>query len=304
MIREDIAFDAQGATLRGWFYPAAGNEGRKAPCVVLQHGFSAVKEMGLDRYAEIFQAAGLNALAYDHPGFGASDALPGSPRQEVDPWQQVRCLQHALTYAQSREDVDADLIGVWGSSLGGGNALVAAAIDRRVRSVVSQVPMITGSALSGSEGDGAELATAFTAERVARAGGAAPATIPVISNDPSVPAALPTPDAYAWFSQTENDQRSTWRNEITFLSAEHTRGYEPGAYVRFIAPTPLLMIVAPKDETTPGVFATDAYETASRPKKLELIPGGHFDAYDGEGFALSSTAARDWFTTHLLGTRP
>ncbi|WP_199315032.1 alpha/beta hydrolase [Streptomyces cadmiisoli] len=295
MMREDVEFGAQGATLRGWFYPAAGSEDRKAPCVVLQHGFSAVKEMGLDRYAETFQAAGLSALAYDHPGLGASESLPGSPRQEIDPWQQIRCIQHAITYAQSRDDVDPDRIGVWGSSLGGGNAFVAAAIDRRVRAVVGQVPMISGSATAGTEGQDAF----FAAERLARAAGAAPTVIPVVAEDPSVPSALPTPDAWAWFTQNGKDEASTWRNEVTVTSAEFIRGFEPGRYLPLIAPTPLLMIVAPHDRTTPGAGATTAYETAAHPKKLELIPGGHFDAYDGEEFRLASRAARDWFTEHL-----
>ncbi|MET9671278.1 alpha/beta hydrolase [Streptomyces sp. NPDC006475] len=301
MMREDVEFGAQGATLRGWFYPAAGREGQKAPCVVLQHGFSAVKEMGLDRYAETFQAVGLSALAYDHPGFGASDPLPGSPRQEVDPWQQVRCIQHAITYAQGRDDVDPHRIGLWGSSLGGGNAFVAAAIDHRVRAVVGQVPFITGSGAVGAEGQSEVHDALLAAERLGRAAGAPATVIPVVAEDPNVPSVLPTPDAWAWFSQTEKDEATTWRNEVTATSGEYVRGYEPGVYLPFIAPTPLLMIVAPLDRTTPGAGATSAYETAAHPKKLELIPGGHFDVYDGEEFRLASQAACDWFTEHLCG---
>lgn len=33
---------------------------------------------------------------------------------------------------------------------------------------------------------------------------------------------------------------------------------------------------------------------------LVLVPGGHFDAYVGRGFEISSAAARDWFVEHLL----
>ena len=80
MARRDIAFDAEGVTLRGWFYPAEGAAGR-GPTVVMAHGFSAVKEMYLDAFAEVF-AAGLNALVFDNRNFGASD---GEPRQEIDP---------------------------------------------------------------------------------------------------------------------------------------------------------------------------------------------------------------------------
>jgi uncharacterized protein len=300
--REDIEFTAQGATLRGWFYPAEGVIG-EAPCVVVQHGFSAVKEMWLDRYAEVFQAAGLSALVYDHPGFGASDAVPGTPRQEIDPWQQIRFIQHAITYAQSRSDVDSEQIGLWGSSYGAAHAYVTAATDRRVKAIVGQIP-----AISGSEhfkqlvrlDNWAAMDAAFAAERQARAGGAEPTLIPVVDPDPTAVSALPTSDSYRWFQATAEQRAPSWRNEVTLLTMEYFRGYEPRAWIPLIAPTPLLMIVAPLDRLADGQLATAAYETASHPKKLQLVAGGHFDAYTGPGFEVTSTAARDWFVEHLL----
>ena len=81
MARRDIEFDAEGVLLRGWFYVAAGT-GTPAPTVVWAHGFSAVKAMYLDDSAEVFAAAGLNALVFAHRCFGASD---GQARQEIDP---------------------------------------------------------------------------------------------------------------------------------------------------------------------------------------------------------------------------
>jgi pimeloyl-ACP methyl ester carboxylesterase len=301
MHREDIEFTALGATLRGWFYPAAGGSG-DAPCVVVQHGFAAVKEMWLDRYAEVFQEAGLNVLVYDHPGFGASDAVPGTPRQEIDPWQQVRCIQHAITYAQSRGEVDGERIGLWGSSYGGAHAFVTAAIDRRVRAVVGQVPAISGSETFRQLvriDNWAAMDAAFSAERQARFAGADATVIPVVDKDPTALSALPTPDSYEWFQGTADDRAPSWRNEVTMTSMEYFRGYEPGIYLPLIAPTPLLMIVAPLDRLASGQLATAAFERASQPKKLVLVPGGHFDAYTGDGFDTTSAAARDWFTEHL-----
>jgi hypothetical protein len=32
-----------------------------------------------------------------------------------------------------------------------------------------------------------------------------------------------------------------------------------------------------------------------------ILPGGHFDAYTGPDFDLSSGAARDWLVQHLIG---
>src|SRR5262249_33910931 len=127
MARRDVEFDAEGVTLRGWFY-AAGSGGAPAPAVVMAHGFSAVKEMYLDSVAEVFAGAGLNALVFDTRNFGASD---GEPRQEIDPWAQVRDYRNAITYAITLPEVDPRRIGIWGSSYSGGHVMVVAAIDRR-----------------------------------------------------------------------------------------------------------------------------------------------------------------------------
>jgi len=109
-MRVDIEFDAEGVTLRGWFYRPDGARG-PLPTVVMAHGFSATKEMYLDAFAERFAAAGLASLVFDNRNFGASD---GHPRQEIDPWAQVRDYRHAITFARSLPDVDAARIGVWG----------------------------------------------------------------------------------------------------------------------------------------------------------------------------------------------
>src|SRR5215831_19347816 len=109
MARRDVEFNAEGVTLRGWFY-AAGTGGAPAPAVAMAHGFSAVKEMYLDSFAEVFAAAGLNVLVFDNRNFGASD---GEPRQEIDPWDQVRDYRHAITYAGTLPEVAAGRIGIW-----------------------------------------------------------------------------------------------------------------------------------------------------------------------------------------------
>jgi fermentation-respiration switch protein FrsA (DUF1100 family) len=72
----------------------------------------------------------------------------------------------------------------------------------------------------------------------------------------------------------------------------------PGDYTPFIAPTPLLMIVAENDVVTPTASAVEAFNRAAQPKRLVMAPGGHFDPYVS-GFAHSSGAARDWFVQHL-----
>lgn len=60
------------------------------------------------------------------------------------------------------------------------------------------------------------------------------------------------------------------------------------------------MVVAPLDRIADGQLTTAAFDNALHPKKLVLIPGGHFDPYWGTGFGPSSVAARDWFVDHLI----
>ncbi|WP_430929461.1 alpha/beta hydrolase [Pseudarthrobacter sulfonivorans] len=261
------------------------------------------KEMWLDQYAEVFQAAGLSCVVYDHPGFGASDAVSGTPRQEIDPWIQVRFIRHAITYAQGRDDVDAERIGLWGSSYAGAHAYITAAIDRRIKAIVGQVPLSSGSVSFRQLvriDNWAAIDDMFAQERQAIMSGAEPTLIPVVDEDPTAMSALPTPDSYQWFETTSAERAPSWRNEVTLLTLENFRGYEPGKWIPLIAPTPLLMVVAPNDRLAAGELACAAYETAAHPKKIQLLKGGHFDAYTDSGFEVSSTAARDWFVEHLL----
>src|SRR3989442_15480760 len=83
-MRQDIEFNAEGTTLRGWLYtPDAGH--RPFPTIVMAHGFSAVKEMYLDSFAGVFANAGMAALVFDNRNFGVND---GGPGRELEPWRQ------------------------------------------------------------------------------------------------------------------------------------------------------------------------------------------------------------------------
>jgi fermentation-respiration switch protein FrsA (DUF1100 family) len=269
------------------------------PAVVMAHGFSAVKEMYLDRFAEVFSQAGLAALVYDNRNFGASD---GEPRQEIDPWQQVRDYRHAITWVSSRSEIDAGRIGVWGSSYSGGHVLTVGAIDRRVKCVVSQVPLASGSRnlkrLVRADMF-AQVRQQFDADREARFNGAAPLMMPVVAEDPMAPAALPTADSWQWFTETGRTRAPAWRNEVTLRTVEMLGEYEPGDYIARISPTPLLMLIADNDHLAIAEEAFLAYNRALEPKRILVLNGGHFDAYVND-FERASTAARDWFVEHLL----
>jgi dienelactone hydrolase len=300
-MRHDIEFDAEGAMLRGWFYEAEGATGA-APCVVMAHGWTSTKHMYLDKFAEVFAAAGLAVLVFDNRGWGDSGTAPGKPQYEIDPWEQIRDYQHAITYAQNRPEVDPDRIGVWGTSFSAAHAFVVAAIDRRVKAVSGQAPFISGRATYANLVRVNNLVVGpdqFTADRRARAQGEPAAMVPVIGNDPGELVGLPTPDSYEWFTQARSELDPSWPNRVTLRSLDNFYGYEPARFLPDITPTPLLMIVGREDGLTGGNLAASAYQTAAEPKKIVFLPGGHFAAYTGDGFTVASQAARDWFLSQL-----
>lgn len=297
-MRTDIAFrNEDGITLRGWHYVPDSGSG-PFPTVILAHGFSAVKEMYLDRFAEAFALAGMASVVFDHRNFGASD---GKIRQDIDPWCQIRDYRDAITFAETLPQTDASKIGVWGSSYSGGHVLVVGAIDRRVKAVVAQVPLISGHANSRRLIRADFIAGFHRAcedDRRARARGEAPTMIPVVAQNPMDASALPTADSWDWFTATHAARAPSWKNEVTLRSVEMFTEYEPGSYIPFISPTPLLMVVALDDHLTVADEALSAYERALHPKKLVTLGGGHFDAYVAD-FAAACAPATAWFQEHL-----
>lgn len=294
--RVKVEFPSCNVLLRGLLLVPTERDG-KLPAIVMAPGMSGVKEGSIFRYAEFFARGGFVVLAYDNINFGESE---GEPRQEADPALQRRGYRDAITFVSLRPEVDRNRIGIWGTSYSGGHVLEVAAHDRRVRCVVSQIafasgfqnflrripPLARAAALAAQDAD-----------REARFQGKKPATIKAVSNDPTEPCAMPGMAAYEYFMEQAR-QAPTWKNELTLRSSDLTRGLENAAFMPYISPTPLLMIQALQDELVSPDLSMRAYELALEPKKLVLLPGDHFVPYVKE-FALTSNAARDWFTRHL-----
>jgi fermentation-respiration switch protein FrsA (DUF1100 family) len=300
-MRRNIEFDAEGVTLRGWFYVPDGAKA-PVPTVIMAHGFSCLKEMFLEGYAEAFVKDGLGVLVYDNRCFGASD---GEPRQEIDPMAQVRDYQHAITFASTLPEVDKDRIGIWGTSYTGGHVLIVAAIDKRVKCVVSQVPVVSGyrnAHRAIREDSIPELLSRFRADRIARYAGQPPVMVPVASLDPNEVCAFPGSDAFNAFQGAQQTVAPNWRNEVTLRSLELFWAHETLGYVDKISPCPLLMIVEDRDTLGAPDMTLDVYSHALEPKKLVVLHGGHFDAYVRDQ-AVAARAASDWYTENLLAQK-
>lgn len=297
-MRRDIEFLADGLTLRGWLYtPDSGNG--PFPTIIMAHGFSGVKEMTLDQYAEVFAAGGLACVVYDNRCLGTSD---GEPRSDIDPVMQMRDYRSAITFAQSIEECDGNRIGVWGTSYTGGTVCKVGALDRRVRAVVSQVPFIDGHRNLQQfmpVGNVAGFHQMLDEDRARRGRGEPSQYMKMCSLDPNEPHLFPGEATYNFIHQfVDADPDCTWENRVTLRSLDYMLEYETASAMARLGATPLMMIVSEWDTTTPTDIALDHYAMVTGPRQLMLIKADHYAAYT-DAFDETSAAARDFFIDNL-----
>lgn len=295
--RQNVEFvGEQSVTLRGWLLSPSDSGEMSLPAISMCHGYAAVKEHALEKFATLFAEAGFIVLVHDHRNFGASD---GEPRYDIDPWMQIADWCRALSFLESHPRVDSSRIGIWGSSCSGGHALVLAASDQRVKCVVSQVPTISGfeqiRRRVSPDALPAYLDNLMQDIRRIHAG-ASPATQAVVSEDTNIAAAYRSQEASNFYLPGIGN--SDWKNTVTLHSSFAAQMFEPGIWISRVSPRPLLMIIANDDRVTMTDLELRAYEEALEPKSLTAISGGHFAPY-GKAFPIASLTARNWFRQHL-----
>ena len=203
--------------------PAAAGEA--VPCVVLAHGFGALKEGGPIRTAERYGEAGYAGLAFDYRHFGESG---GEPRQLIDIARQHDDWRAAIDLARSLDGVDPHRVALWGSSFAGGHVIEIAAGDPRVAAVISQVPYTDGIATLRAAGPAnmVRLAVAGIRDQLGALAGRDPHTIPIVA-PPGTTAAMNSPDADPGYRAIYDDGFE-WRNEFAGRVLLHVAAYRPG----------------------------------------------------------------------------
>jgi len=287
-----IYFYSEGTKVAGHWYAAEGKEPRAV--VVLCNGFSAVKEMVMPDVARDLTAAGYHALAIDYRFFGDSE---GEPRGRIIPIDQVRDIRAAITYAQSRPEVDPERVALWGCSFGGGNAVYTAAHDPRVRCVVAHVGVMRGPrwlrSLRGPE-QWNQLLDRLDEDRRER----------VLSGKS---ADVRQDEILPFDSETGPFIRKHWgkvRNlpmTVKLESADAVLEFDPQSVIRRISPRPLLMIAVEREQIVPNEETTEAYAAAGEPKKLVWLPRryGHWGADVGEGLQRAVEESLAWYQEWL-----
>ena len=285
MIRKDVTFQSGGETCAAWLYPAGCDEGRR-PIIVMAHGVTGTRRDGLWSFANRFAAAGIHALLFDHRGFGDSEGEQDLfvPERQLDDWRA------ALAFARSLPDVDPDKVATLGSSLGGGNALWAAADDGQVAACISQVPFVDMSQAPHSPAILEQMLA------VAKEGGYLPAV-----GQLDEPAMINQPGGEAgWRRVVALGDHSRWRNRMS--AAWLLDGYNPGQYADTLH-CPWLVCIAEDDRIAlPG----PAIEAAQRAPKgeIRIYPEtDHFDIYDGPVHEAVVADEIEFLHRHLLGRK-
>lgn len=118
---------ADGVRLAGWYVPS-----RHGAAVVVRHGAGSTRSNVLDHIA-VLADAGYGVLALDARGHGESDG-----RAMDFGWYGDLDIAAAVDFLAAQPGIDPEHIGVVGLSMGGEEALGAAASNARIHAVVAE----------------------------------------------------------------------------------------------------------------------------------------------------------------------
>lgn len=109
------------------------------PTLAVSGPFGAVKEQASGLYAQHMAERGFIALAFDPSYTGESG---GTPRRVSSPDINTDDFSAAVDYLCTRNDVNAEAIGIIGICGWGGIALNAAALDPRIKATLASTPYV------------------------------------------------------------------------------------------------------------------------------------------------------------------
>ena len=125
---ERVAIAYEGKHLYGNLRKPKG--ATRPPVVVMCMGLDSTKEE-MDDYENRFLKRGLATLAFDGPGQGEAEYdFAICPEYE-------KPVKAVIDFVETRKDLDAGRVGIWGVSFGGYYAPRAAAFDRRIKACVA-----------------------------------------------------------------------------------------------------------------------------------------------------------------------
>lgn len=300
-MEQRVEFPSDGETLVGTLFRPDGAEG-PLPTVVAAGGWCYVKEIVLPHVARIVSDQNVQFLGFDYAGFGESS---GQRRQHLDPWQQISDYRNAVSYAENRGDVDADRIGALGISYSGGHVLILAAIDPRIKAVVSIVPVVDGyNNMKRVHGEARfrELELAILEDRRKRVGGEGGMWSMTTMTPFEELVVWPFPRTFEVFHQLKATEAPRHEHWNTIESAELLLNYDVSPFLPRILDKKVMMIVAEGDVLTLWDLEMAAFHKVPSPhKRLEILPAvSHMSLYsEKEDTNIAGRLSAEWFSAHL-----
>jgi pimeloyl-ACP methyl ester carboxylesterase len=268
---QKVSFYSDGIRLDGILYtPEDMPVGERRAGVVLLAGFTYLKSLLLPDIAKALNAAGYPALVFDYRGFGDSDG----PRWRLLPSEQVADARAALTFLADQPQVDPERLALVGISLGGANAIAAAAAEPRVAAVVTIASPGNGERWLRSlrrywEWD--EFLARLAADRSRRVSSGESTRVHPLEIVP------PDPEAESFFERIYTEFPEM-RCELPLETAEALIEFRPEDQVARLARRPLLLVHGAADRLVPPDESRHVVERAGASGRLEVLPGiGHFD---------------------------
>ena len=290
---ESVSFYSEGTRLEGDLYrPAgAGLEDARAG-IVLCHGYTGVKSLYLPDNARVLTEAGYVVLTFDYKGWGASEG----PRTRLAPFSRIADVQAALTFLGTRPGVDPAHLGLYGTSYGGATAIWAAALDERVRCVVSVVGIGDGRRWMRSVRRPDEWHDLLDRAREDREQAVVSGQSAMAERDDI----LLQDRASAELSDAARANNPDAVSTMPASFIDETLSFHADWVVGKIAPRPLLLITTEDDRLVPPEESRSLYDHAGEPKKLIVLKGyGHYDVYAEPAFGEVMAATLAWYRAHL-----
>ncbi|WP_183093154.1 alpha/beta hydrolase [Nocardioides stalactiti] len=290
--RHDVGFDSACDTCAAWLFIPDGVA--NPPVVILGHGLGATREMGLDAFAERFAQAGIAALAFTYRHFGDST---GQPRQLLSIKRQLADWDAAIAHVKTRTDVDGTRVAVWGSSFGGGHAIIVASRHPELRAAVSQCPFTDGIASARALGPVGTMRLLPTVGRdvLAMATRRDPVLI-TLAGQPGSKALMTAPDALPGYLALV-PEGGAFVNEVAARVAPTITRHRPGKAAKDVR-MPILFCICDHDSVTPPE-ETLAYARTAPRGEVKRYDAGHFDIYLGAPFEVVVADQIDFLSRHL-----
>jgi fermentation-respiration switch protein FrsA (DUF1100 family) len=289
---EQVALWSAGVRLAGTLMLPDDGEG-PFPGIVQGPGWLGLRAAQLyTPYHEALTGAGFAVLTLDYRGFGESEG----DATIFDPMGQVADIRAGLDYLESRSEIDPARLGLFGSGgTGGGNAILAAALDERVAAVVSQVPVSDGRDWLHRMRREHEWVDFLKSVKESRRKYAATGELDLV--DPRDGIMVATPERAKAAVKKDVDSKSA--SQVALISAAAVMEYQPIELVHRIAPRALMIIAVENDAVTPEDHSFDLYESAGSPKRLLLQTGTtHYTAY-AQYRDIVNPLIVEWFQRYL-----